>query len=446
MENGLNMKILLLTDNYPPIISVSSIRVSEFVKTFSSQGDSNIKVVTFNPEYILQHKLKSTQNCKNVEITRYERRYVPKLFYISPPINPILLLNWFLITTIESYKYKPDIIITSVPTISPTISASIYGNMSRTPTCIDLRDNWINPKVKNLILPSKIASKFPKNKLFKGVYKILLSISDVPANLLFTIFYAMFIGSCNSASIISSVYDNTLSDLAKYTKFNKHSVIISNGISIDELNSIKNNFDKEKILLKYGIILSNNTKLIIFVGSLGSYYRPGVLLNHIKHLIDKGINIKYLIVTNGNLPEKINEEIHDLHLEDYVYYIGKKPHNEVLELLLCSDIAFYALDDGFPTPDAALGVKVLEYTACKLPILSIAPADSSVTKFINVNKIGIALKWSELELVENSLMRLLNDNYYRINIELYYEKFNMLYNRDTNNKKLYLALKEICNN
>ena len=85
----------------------------------------------------------------------------------------------------------------------------------------------------------------------------------------------------------------------------------------------------------------------------------------------------------------------DMGISDHIFPLGSKPHEEIIPLLMASDMAFYALDENFPAPENSLGVKVLEYIACKLPVLSVAASNASVSKLIGDNKIGIALNWQK---------------------------------------------------
>ena len=112
----------------------------------------------------------------------------------------------------------------------------------------------------------------------------------------------------------------------------------------------------------------------------------------------------------------------------------------MIELLLASDMAFYTLDKNFPNPDCALGTKVLEYVACKLPILSVANNNSIVSELISKHKIGIALNWDEITQMDIAIEKLLESTGYYETIERYYPLFIEEFNRKTNNNRFYKAI------
>ena len=90
-----------------------------------------------------------------------------------------------------------------------------------------------------------------------------------------------------------------------------------------------------------------------------------------------------------------------------------------------------------------MGTKVLEYIACRLPTLAIVENNFSVSQLIRERKIGITISWNQTHMIEESLKTLLEDNDYKRNIDLYYDAFMNTYNRETNNVKIYYAIKDL---
>ena len=191
-------------------------------------------------------------------------------------------------------------------------------------------------------------------------------------------------------------------------------------------------------MAKYGI--PNDCKSIIYVGGLVGHYKPEILLDPLKWLIESGYKINYIVVGDGKAKNTIKEMAIEKGIKDYVFLIGKKNHTEVLELLLASDIAFYMLDKDFPNPDCALGTKVLEYISCKLPILSVANNNSIASELISKHKIGIALNWDEIAQMDIAIEKLLESTGYYENIERYYPYFIEEFDRKTNNNRLYKTI------
>lgn len=413
------MKLILLLENYPPDIDVSGLRMHEMVNTFSEQEDVEIKVVVYNPVSKSRYLRHYTKISDKVEIIRYGRKYLPRIFHLMHPINPFTLLCWTFFSIKETIAYKPDIIITTVPSFVPTIAAYITSVISKKPFCIDIRDNWIRANMEDYtIAPLPWYGKHPSRIMYK-------------------IFHYLFLRSCKNALLLSIVYESMRDELLKHTNFNMYIIHVPNGVNCLELEQIRQWFNKEKILSRNGIFCRQESRFVIYAGMVGGYYKPDMLLVPLKRLIERGEHIGYVIVGEGKDKVAIRDMAKDMGIGNHVFLLGKKEHSEVIALLLASDVAFYALDENFPNPDCALGAKVLEYAACKLPILAITADNSIVSHFITERKIGIALRWNETNQMDKALQELLNHERYSESIETNYGSFIKEFDRKRNNNRLY---------
>ena len=413
------MKIMFLVEKFPPEINVAGLRMYEMVNSFSKCKNVDIRVVAYDPGSREQHLTDNIYMSYNVKVERYARKCLPKEAHILYNINPLTLFSWILVSTKEIVNYMPDIIITTVPWWQPTIAAYISSIVFRTPFCIDIRDDWISTNMEDFYL-----AQIP----WYGRY---------PSRMAYKFFRYLFIHSCKKALLLSIVYESMRQKLHEHISSDVPIIYVPNGMNLIELNQTKKFFDKEKILLKNGIVFLEESKFVIYVGMVGGYYRPDMLLVPIKRLIGAGEDIIYIVVGEGPLKETMKNAAEDMGIGDHVFLLGKRQHHEVIELLLASDVAFYALDEKFPNPDCALGVKVLEYIACKLPILSLTGDNSIVSGLITERKIGLALRWDESDQMDKALHELLTDEKYAQNIETYYESFIKEYDREQNNNRLY---------
>ena len=413
---------MMLLEQYPPDINVAGLRMHEMVNAFSEHEDTNIRVVVYNPELKSKYLKHYTKISDKISVVRYGRKYLPRFFHLMQMINPFTLFNWIYFSIKETIDYKPDLIITTVPSFGPTIAAYITSIACKKPFCIDLRDDWINANMESFIIaPIPWYGKFPSRILYK-------------------IFHYLLLRSCKNALLLSIVYDSMKEDLLKLTQYKIPIIHVPNGVNFLELEEIKQKIDKDEVLVKYGIFNDYKTKSIIFIGMVGGYYKPEILLNPLEKLVKNGHKVNYIIVGDGKSMDLIRKMAAEKEIEEHVFLLGKKKHSEVLELLLASDIALYALDKEFPNPEQALGVKVLEYIACKLPILSVANSNSIVSKLISNHKIGIAIDWDEITQMDAELKKLLESQEYSTNIEKYYPYFIEEFDRKTNNNRLYDAI------
>jgi glycosyltransferase involved in cell wall biosynthesis len=237
---------------------------------------------------------------------------------------------------------------------------------------------------------------------------------------------------------LTSVYDSLAKDLQRLTSLEKPVVFVPNGINLSELEAVGQTSDKRAILAKYGIPIDDGLKYVIYVGTIRDYYKPEILIKPLQDLIRKGKKICYIIIAERD-SASITKEIEANGDPKNDIFLRKIKHDDVLELLLASDVGFYALSRGFPV-EYALGVKVLEYVGCKLPILSVADEYILTTKFIKAHGIGIALGWDETSLLSSSVEKLLQDPQFANNIDAYYPNFVKEFGRKTNSEKLYEAI------
>ena len=413
------MKLMLLVEQYPPDINVAGLRMHEMVNTFSEQEDTEIRVVVYNPVSKTRYLRHYTKISDKVSVVRYGRKYLPGFFHLMQSINPFTLLCWTFFAIKETINYKPNIIITTVPSFIPTIGAHITSIICKKSFCIDIRDNWINTNIIDYSVKS------------------LPSYAKYPSKIMYKLFHYLFLRSCKKALLLSIVYESMRDDLLKHTNFKVPIIYVPNGVNFSELEQIGQEFNREKILSRNNIFCRQGYKFVIYAGMVGGYYKPDMLLVPLKRLIEQGEDIGYIIAGEGAEKERIKAMANDMGMGNHVFLLGKKDHSEVIELLLASDVAFYALDENFPNPDCALGTKVIEYAACKLPILAVAGDNSIVSRLISERKIGIALNWDETNQMDKALQELLNHEKCSENIETNYDSFIKEFDRRRNNNRLY---------
>ena len=413
---------MLLVELYPPDIASAALRMHEMVNTFSEHVNTEIRVVVYNPLSKTRYLRHITKISDKVDVVRYGRKSLPRLFHIMQQINPFTLLCCTFFSIKETITYKPDIIIATIPSFIPAITAYVTSVIRKKPFCIDIRDNWINTNVIDYSVMS------------------LPSYAKHPSRIMYKILHRLFLWSCKKALLLSIVYESMRDELLKYTNFKVPIIHVPNGVNFLDLDETKQKTDRNKVLAKYKI--PEDRRSIIYVGALGGYYKPELLLEPLKKLVKKGYMINYIIVGDGETKNSIKKMAAVNEIEDRVFLIGKKTHSEVIELLLASDMSFYVLDTNFPNPDCALGTKVLEYIACKLPILSIADNNSIVSELVSKHRIGIALNWDEIAHMDITIEKLLKSHEYYENIKIYHPYFIEEFDRVKNNEKLYREIIE----
>lgn len=416
------MKLLILTTYYPPEANAASVRMSQIVKRFSYKDKDiqHIRVIAFNPLYKCEHE-KAVNEKDKVEVIRHTRRILPAFVFTPQSLNPLTLITWIYISLKEIIKYKPDVILTTTPPFAPAIASCIASRVLNKPRVIDYRDDLTSvidsiAETKRFYTkyPLKVANKLMSGLLFHSLKKALL------------------------ISTVNEVLRKKLLDL------NRNVITVPNGIDIQELNEVKENFDKEKVLDKNGISYSEGSMIIVYVGDLNMpYYMPEIILEPLKALLKKGYDVKYIIIGDGKRREPIEEMRKEMSLEDVVFLVGRKEHREVLELLLACDAAFYSLQKKDPQAKHAIGAKVYEYIGCGLPVLVLSDEGSAVSELVKTHDIGVFVSWEEVDKIEDALRKLLESKKYARNIQLHYSYFIEKFDRNRGIDLLYDNVKAL---
>jgi len=136
------------------------------------------------------------------------------------------------------------------------------------------------------------------------------------------------------------------------------------GINIGQFKPLKKD---EKLARKLGI--SDNDQVIIFMGTL--YFFSGLieLVKKIKSNEQNNPNLKLLIVGGGPIFKKLKDLVSKLNLEEEIILTNFVPQNEIPKYISLADICINSFDVNYITDDI-LPTKVLEYLACKKPVLS----------------------------------------------------------------------------
>ncbi|MGZ4861323.1 MAG: glycosyltransferase [Halobacteriota archaeon] len=422
METPARIKLMLIVENFAPDIDVSALRMGELVNAISRHQEADCRIVVYKLEQASKTKRVVTRIANNASAVRYEFKYLPQLLGKIAISNPLSLLLTTLIATREVRDYKPDLILTTVPTYTPSIAAYLVSLLLRKRHCIDVRDDWISQRVGKWAI-----RELPRYKRFF-------------TTLTFRVSNALFIRACKRAFLLSAVYEEHRKDLQKLTNFDKPVVRVPNGINLSELKAVEQTYNKPALLSKYGIPVEEGYKYVIYAGTISGYHKPEVFVAPLQRLLSEGKKICYIIAGGGD-PCALNKEMRTARVEKNVFLLGKITHTETLKLLLAGDAAFYAFSKAYPDL-AALSVKILEYVACRLPILAIIDERVSAARFIEEHGIGIVRGWEDLSDMAMSFERLLQDPRYTANIDAYYPDFIREFERSTNSERWYRALVE----
>ena len=178
------------------------------------------------------------------------------------------------------------------------------------------------------------------------------------------------------------------------------------GVSIEKMLIMPNGIETEKFFS-----INNNQKIIIFSGVM--YYHRGldILFDALPKVIEEIPEMKLVLLGEGPERGKLQKIVKDKKLEKNIKFVGWVDRNEIPEYLSKSSIGIGPLRSTTVTKNA-LPIKILEYMAASLPIITFE--DTLPNDVLEHGKNGFNVKSRE-ELSEKIILLLKNE---KLRIEL----------------------------
>jgi colanic acid/amylovoran biosynthesis glycosyltransferase len=223
-----------------------------------------------------------------------------------------------------------------------------------------------------------------------------------------------------------------------------------------EKNLIKMGVCNEKIKVhRMGVKVNNiryklrNDKrqiIVITVGRLVEKKGIEYSIHAINEVIKKLKNkiIKYYIVGNGHLRKNLENEVHQLRLNDCVYFLGPKTNIEIKQLLEQSDIFLLSSVTAQDGDKEGIPVSIMEAMASGLPVVS--TTHSGIPELVQNGKSGYLVPERSVRELTKYIEILARDVDLRNKMGLYGKEYVYKYfNIDKLNDELYNMYKRIIN-
>jgi glycosyltransferase involved in cell wall biosynthesis len=146
-------------------------------------------------------------------------------------------------------------------------------------------------------------------------------------------------------------------------------------------------------------------KVVLFLGALGPWHGVEYLIRAAPHLKKMVNNAVILIVGGGYEKTDLAPLVKKLGVEDMVHFAGRRPHDQVPNILVECDAATA------PYPNRDFGFcpfKIFEYMAAGLPI--VASDLASIREIITPAKDGLLVPPENPEALANQLAQVVSDN------------------------------------
>jgi glycosyltransferase involved in cell wall biosynthesis len=111
--------------------------------------------------------------------------------------------------------------------------------------------------------------------------------------------------------------------------------------------------------------------IVVYIGCMGPQDGVDYLLRAIRHLVDdlRTTDVYCVIIGTGDSIGDLKTLAHELHIDDYVWFTGFIPEQDLLRYLSSADICVTP-DPSSPLNDVSTWIKVLEYMTLGKPIVS----------------------------------------------------------------------------
>lgn len=146
---------------------------------------------------------------------------------------------------------------------------------------------------------------------------------------------------------------------------------------------------------------------IIFAGNIGQAQGLDVLIDTAKILKEKNLKVKIFLVGNGRAKENLMKQVEKNDLEEYVYFIDKKPATEIPKYYAMCDMAFISLKKD-RISEQILPAKLQSYFACGIPVLGCI--DGEVKDVIEDSKAGFCVESGNSEKLAEMIEKVVRLN------------------------------------
>ena len=354
------MRILFLTDNFPPETNAPATRTYEHCKKWVKMG-YQVTVITCFPNFPkgkvfegFTNKLYQKENIDGINVVRVWSYITENNGFFKRIMDYV---SYAFTSFIFGLFIKKDLIIATSPQFFTAISGRMLSLFKRIPWVMEVRDLW----------PDSIAAVGSMNKNSKA-FKILKKIE----NHLY-----------KTASKIIVVTDSFKNYLINEHKILPEKIgVFKNGIIINNLNKPKLN---DVIALKESLGLENKI-VISYIGTHGLAHGLKFILDSISKISNQ--NLHFLFIGDGAEKQKLIKYSKTLDSKNFTFLKSVTKS----EIPLYIDISDYSLVNLKKSDDFknVIPSKIFENIAMYKPILLGVEGESK--KLINDYRVGVCFE------------------------------------------------------
>jgi len=329
------MKILFLTDNFPPEVNAPATRTYEHCKEWIKRGHS-ITVITCNPNFPhgkvyegYQNKLYQTEYLDEIKVIRVWSYMTANKGFLKRILD---YMSYAFFAFLFGLFQKTDVILATSPQFFTTWAGWGLSKIKRKPWVFELRDIW------------------PESLKSVGAMK-----SEKILNILEKIELGLYRDAERVVAVTNSFKENLISRGIESNKV----IVITNGSN----NELFYSRPKDKVLLSK--LKLDNKFIVGYIGTHGMAHSLEFIINAIEKITDPSIH--FLFIGDGAIKKELLILANKLNLEN-VTFLNPITKDEVPKYLSICDISLAPLkkEDNFKT---VIPSKIFESAAMQKPIL-----------------------------------------------------------------------------
>jgi colanic acid biosynthesis glycosyl transferase WcaI len=363
----MNIRILVITQHFPPEISGNASRIYDLSRNLIKLG-CDVTVISPYPtfphgSYRKTRKLysyKEIDGIKHYNIFSWQPPYDNPSFlsrisyYITFPLHAIL---WSLVK-----RKKYDVIFTTAPPVFCGLPGLVLKKIVRKKWFLDIRDLWIDASVELGFLKEKSFFEKLSRKYEQICYRY-----------------------CDRITVT--------------TEEIKKKIISNYKISSDKIILLPNGVDTQ--LFKPSIIKNNR---IIYAGNIGHAQDLEKIIFAVKK-INNILPLKFYLIGDGDIKNNLEELVRKENLETIVSFIGLLDREKIPSLIAESLIGVAPLKN-IESLNYAIPTKIYEYMSCGIPFL--VTGKGEIEKLVNITHAGIIAD-NDIESIYKGILNLLGD-------------------------------------
>jgi len=363
------MKILFLTQYFPPEIGAASTRVFETAKYLKAIGH-DISVLTTFPNYLMSKPIAKYMGriyyCETFKGIKVYRSYTYTNLKKSL-LGQFFAFSGFMLSSIFiSIHLEPcDVLIATSPPFSVGISGLIISKLKRAKFVFEVRD------------------LYPETAVQLGILKntILINILRAVEHFLYS-----------KADLLVALTNGILNYLKQLGNGDK-SILITNGVNMDFCSQRSDNMPDIKINKGNKLVLLN-------VGILGRVHSLETIIDALVLLNNKDIVLYF--VGGGVEEAKLKSKVRESKLKN-VLFLENQKREHIPYFISKSDICL-ATTKKLKLTKGTLPVKVFEYMACGKPL--VAAVHGEAADLIKTAKAGLIVEPENAKEMADAIVKL----------------------------------------